>query len=169
MFVLHLVKNIIHLIMEKSYLLPHRFKKTGLFLLVLVLVTRVVMCFFRIEADYFVRIPFLGVVPDFFLSSNKYFFEIVENSFLDGVIAVFIILWGILVGFCKTKIKDEFISQMRFSSLVWKVYINYVILFLAVLFVFDMSFLNVMVFNMFTVFFFFIACFHVLLHKANRL
>lgn len=155
--------------MEKPYLLPHRFKKTGWFLLVLGLVIRGAMHFFGIDADYFGRIPFLGVNFEFFLSSNKHFFEIVENGFLDEVIAVFIILGGILVGFCKTKIKEKFISQMSLSSLVWAVYINYGILFLVVLFVFYMPFLDVMVFNMCTVLLFFIVCFHVLLHKANRL
>jgi len=169
MFVLHLVKNIIHLVMEKSYLLPHRFKKIGWFMLVLGLIMGVAMRFFGIDADYFGRIPFLGIVSENFLSSDKHFFEVVENGFLDEMVAVLIILGGILVGFCKTKIEDEFILQMRLSSLVWSVYVNYGILFLAVLFVFDMPFFDVMVFNMFTVLLFFIVRFHVLLHKANRM
>ena len=155
--------------MEKSYLLPHRFKKIGWFLLVLGLVMGVAMRFFGIDADYFGRIPFFGIVSGDFLSSDKDFFEVVENGFLDEVVAVLIILGGILVGFCKTKVEDEFISQIRLSSLVWSVYVNYGILFLAVLLIFDTPFIDVMIFNMFTVLLFFIARFHLLLHKAKRL
>jgi len=155
--------------MEKSYLLPHRFKKTGWFLLVLGIILGIAMRFFGIDSDYFGRIPFLGIVTENFLTSNKHFFKVAENGFLDELVAVLIILGGVLVGFCKTKIEDEFILQMRLSSLVWSVYVNYGILFLAVLFVFDMPFFDVMVLNMFTVLLFFIIRFHVQLHKANRL
>jgi len=155
--------------MEKTYLLPHRFKKMGWILLGLGLVLGIAMRFFGIDSDYFGRIPFLGIVTENFLTSNKHFFEIAENGFLDELVAVLIILGGVLVGFCKTKIEDEFILQMRLSSLVWSVYVNYGVLFLAVLFVFDMPFFDVMVLNMFTVLLFFIIRFHILLHKANRM
>jgi len=156
--------------MEISYLLPHKFKKTGWVLLVLGLALGVAMRFFGIDSDFFGRIPFLGIVSEKnFISSEKLFFDIVENGFLDELVTVLIIAGGILVGFCKTKGEDEFISQIRLSSLVWSVYVNYGILLLAVLLVFDTPFWDVMIFNMFTVLLFFIARFHVLLHKANRL
>jgi len=155
--------------MENTYLLPHRFKKMGWVLLVLGVVMGIAMRFFGIDADYFGAIRFFGIVSENFLTSDKHFFEVVENGFLDEVVAALIIVGGVLVGFCKTKIEDEFISQMRLSSLVWSVYVNYGILFLAILFVFDMPFFDVMVLNMFTVLLFFIIRFHVLLGKANKM
>jgi len=155
--------------MGKSYLLPHRFKKFGWVLLILGMIMGTAMRFFEIDADYFGRIPFFSVVSERnILTHEKHFFEIVENGFLDELVAILIIIGGILVGFCKTKVEDEFISQIRLSSLVWSVYVNYGILFLAVLFVFDMSFFDVMIFNMFTVLLFFIVRFHVQLYKSNR-
>jgi hypothetical protein len=155
--------------MSKTYLFPHRFKKLGWSLLVLGIVIGAWMRVFEIDSNFFGEIPFLGVVSEEFLSSNKHFFEIVENGFLDEMVAVLLIIGGVLVGFCKTKEEDEFIQQIRLSSLVWSVYFNYGVLLLAVLFVFDMPFLDVMMLNMFTVLLFFIVRFHVLLHKSNRL
>lgn len=155
--------------MENTYLLPNKFKKFGWVMLILGLIIGGTLRFFGYDSDYFGKIPFFGIVSSNFLSSEMHFFEIVENGFLDELVAILIILGGILVGFCKTKIEDEFISQIRLSSLVWSVYVNYGVLFLTVLFVFDMSFFDVMVFNMFTVLLFFIARFHLLLHKAKRL
>lgn len=160
----------ITLVMKKSYLLPHRFKKIGWILLILGLILGVAMRFFGLDSDYFGKISFFGMISEkSFISSEKHFFDIVENGFLDELVSLLVITGGVLVGFCKTKVEDEFILQMRLTSLVWSVYVNYGILFLAVLFVFDMPFFDVMVLNMFTVLLFFIIRFHVMLHRANRM
>ncbi|MGB0896811.1 MAG: hypothetical protein ACPGU9_01485 [Flavobacteriaceae bacterium] len=155
--------------MKINYLLPHRFKKLGWGLLVTGVLIGAVMRCFNFDSDCLGKMPFFGIVSSGYLTSEQHFFEIVENGFLDELVAILIIVGGILVGFCKTKIEDEFILQMRLSSLVWSVYVNYAVLFFAVLFVFDMSFFDVMILNMFTVLLFFIARFHLQLYKSNRL
>jgi len=52
------------------------------------------------------------------------------------------------------------IAAIRIRSLVWATYINYGILLLAILFVYEFSFFNVLVFNMFTLLIFFILRFN---------
>lgn len=153
--------------MEKSFLFPHRFKKFGWVLLISGLVFGIATYVFKADSDYLGRFPFLSIWSGSFQEDS--FFKIIRNGFLDELISLLIIIGGILVGFSKAKVEDEFISQIRFSSLVWSVYVNYGILMLAVLFIFDMAFFDVMIFNMFTVLLFFITRFHILLRKANRL
>jgi hypothetical protein len=155
--------------MKKSFLLPHKFKKSGWVLLFLGLFLGVSMRFFGLDSDYLGRVSFFGFITEKFFTSDRHFFTVVENGFLDELAAVLIILGGVLVGFCKTKIEDEYILNIRLSSLVWAVYVNYGILFLSVLFVFDSPFIDVLIFNMFTVLLFFILRFHILLYKANKI
>lgn len=90
------------------------------------------------------------------------------NNISDEVASILIVIGGLLVGFSKTKDEDEFISKIRMESLIWATYVNYVILLLAVLFVFDMPFFSVLIYNMFTVLFIFIFRFHFLLFKSKK-
>lgn len=153
--------------MNTSFLLPHKWKKIGWVLLGIGFISGLIVRIFEIDFDAFFKIKTVSIWSGGFMEKRD-FFDIVENGFTDEIIALLIIVGGILVGFCKTKIEDEFIAQLRLSSLVWSVYVNYAILLIAVLFVFDLAFLDIMIFNMFTVLLFFITRFHIQLHKANR-
>ncbi|NQY05794.1 MAG: hypothetical protein HRT68_06205 [Flavobacteriaceae bacterium] len=154
--------------MNTQFLLPHKFKKPGWILLIIGVIAGILMNLFEIEADYFGKAKVLAIYSEGFFTEDS-FFKIIKNGLLDEIISIFIIIGGILVGFCKTKDEDEFISSLRLSSLVWSVYVNYGILLFAIVFIFDMTFMNVMIYNLFTMLLFFIIRFHILLHKANRL
>jgi hypothetical protein len=56
------------------------------------------------------------------------FFKFIENSILDEILTIGIIVGGILVGFSKLKEEDEMISKIRYESLVWATYLNYAII-----------------------------------------
>lgn len=151
--------------MEKSYLLPHRFKKLGWVLLIFGFVlglTYQVLDWFDVDLyDFFEK----KMVDIIYLDFNN---KILKGGLLDELIAILIIIGGIIVGFSKTKVEDEFINQLRLSSLVWAVYVSYGVLFFAVIFIYDMAFFNIMSINMFTVLLFFVARFHVLLYRVNK-
>jgi hypothetical protein len=72
------------------------------------------------------------------------------------------------VGFSKEKREDEFIEKIRLSSLLWAVWVNYGLLTLGFLFFFNMAFIYVMVYNMFTVLIIFIVRFNYILYKNNK-
>lgn len=152
--------------MNTSFLFPHRFKKLGWILFAIGVFLGV---FYQVldllDIDLYNSLD-KKLVDVIYLDFNN---KILEGGYLDELISILIIIGGVLVGFSKTKMEDEFIYQLRLSSLVWSVYVSYGILFIAVLFVYDMAFLNVMSINMFTVLLFFVARFHVLLYKANRM
>ena len=95
-------------------------------------------------------------------------FEWSENNISDEIAAVLLIIGGILVSFSKTKDEDEYISKIRMESLIWATYVNYGVLILAIFFVFDLSFFSVLIYNMFTILFFFIIRFHYVLYKTKR-
>ena len=101
-----------------------------------------------------------------FLSSPA--FEWSKNNIADELASVLLIIGGILVSFSKTKDEDEYISTIRIESLIWSVYVNYGILILAIVFVFDMEFFSVLIYNMFTVLLFFMLRFHYVLYKSKK-
>jgi hypothetical protein len=105
---------------------------------------------------------------DTFSNSETGFFKIIENSIADELAALAIIFGGLLVGFSKEKIEDEYIYKLRKDSLVWAMIFNYAILTLAILFVYDFTFFDVLVFNMFTPIVFFVLRFNFLKRKISN-
>ena len=96
-------------------------------------------------------------------------FAMAENNVLNEIIGVILIISGLMVAFSKEKQEDEFISKLRLESLVWATYVNYAVLLVSMLFVFGISFLWVMIFNMFTILLFFIVRFNWQLRKLNKI
>ena len=74
-----------------------------------------------------------------------------------------------MVGFSKEKNEDEYIANLRLSSLMWAVWVNYVLLLLCFIFVYGMGFLHVMIYNMFTVLIIFIGRFNLILFKNKMI
>lgn len=156
--------------MKTSYLFPNKYKKIGWLLFSPGVILGI---FFFIFQEGMSDISFFNLkvfsiaynLDSFF--ATKYF-SITENNFIDEIIGILIITGGVLVTFSKQKTEDEFISKIRLESLVWASYINYAILLIAILFVFDMAFFWVLVFNMFTVLVFFIVRFNWVLSRSKK-
>lgn len=127
--------------MKTNYLFPNWCKKIGWFL--------------------FVPGAILGFV--FFI----YQFD-AENNFLDESSSILAILGALFIAFSKEKSEDEFISKIRLKSLVWATYTNYAILILAILFVYDINFFFILIFNMFTLLVFFLIHFNWALYKLKN-
>jgi len=110
----------------------------------------------------------LSIYHDGILSSKEDgFFRIIENSILDELIVIAIIVGGLTVGFTKEKVEDEFIFKLRKDSLVWALIFNYAVLIFATVFVYDFVFFDVLVFNMFTPLVFFVFRFNFLKYKSQ--
>lgn len=105
---------------------------------------------------------------DSLFDSNNGFFKIIENGILDEIVAILIIVGGLMVGFSKEKIEDEFIFQLRKTSLVWAIIFNYIVLMFAIVLVYNMTFFEVLIFNMFTPLLFFIIRFNFLKYKSRN-
>ncbi|OBX21290.1 MULTISPECIES: hypothetical protein [Bizionia] len=154
--------------MKTNYLLPHKYKVVGWVLLILGLLSGI----FLYATDFEPNIIKLNVLSIYngdslFTGTEEGWFKIIKNGIVDELSALAIIIGGLIVGFTKEKIEDEFIYKLRTESLVWAIIVNYTILAFAVIFVYDMLFFNVMIFNMFTPLFIFIIRFNFLKLKST--
>ena len=69
---------------------------------------------------------------------------------LNNITIISIIVGGLLATCSREKIEDEMTQQLRLSSLLTALYINYAALIVCSLLLYDMDFLSVMIYNMFT-------------------
>ena len=154
--------------MKTNYLLPNKYKTIGWVLFILGLIGGVFIYMSDYESDA-LTINVLSLYFDPFIigvQEEAGFFKIIENSIVDELATLVIIIGGLLVGFSKEKVEDEFIYKLRKDSLVWAIIFNYVVLIFTIIFVYDFTFFDVLVFNMFTPLIFFIVRFNFLKRKS---
>ena len=144
--------------MGTNYLLPHKFKKVGWLLFIPSAILGLLTLIYEWTPE-FLNVNVFGIFIDEFMGTKKYF-GFVSNNILNEILGVLVILSGLMIAFSKESEEDELISKIRLQSLVWATYWNYGILVLAMLLVYDLSFLWVMIFNMYTVLIFFIIKFN---------
>ena len=144
--------------MKTRFLFPNRFKRIGW----IILIPSIIIGFiYLISPDIFcLKVNVFAILSGEIGFDN---FSLIRHNIVDEIICIFLIIGAFLVGFSKEKIEDEFIEKVRLESLLWSVYINYSLLFLAIIFIYGMPFLDVMVFNMFTTLIIFIFRFKIIL------
>ncbi len=150
--------------MSKSLLLPNKYKKIGWFILIPSFLIGIFLTF----SDY--RPDWLNgkMLKVFHFWTDEKYFDIINVNFTNTIIGVLLIIGGLLVGFSKEKYEDEFISKIRFTSLLWAVLVNYILLLIAFVFVYEIEFFNVMIYNMFTVLIIFIVRFNYILFTNSK-
>lgn len=158
--------------MKSNYLLSNKYKIPGCIILIAGLILGVLLSFSDFESDVLetkVLAIFGGgdtIISNSSIADKGEYFRIITNSILDEIVALMIIIGGLFVGFSKEKVEDEFIYKLRKDSLVWAIIINYLILIFTVIFVYNFSFFNILVYNMFTPLLFFIIRFNFLKASA---
>ena len=152
--------------MKTNYLLSNKYKIFGWILLIGGLILGSFLYISEYESDHLTMNVLAIYNDDAIFGDQKGFFQIIENSIIDELCALAIIIGGLIVGFTKEKIEDEFIYKLRKDSLVWAIIFNYVVLIIAILFVYGFTFFDVLVFNMFTPLLFFIFRFNFLKLKS---
>ncbi|MCK5440865.1 MAG: hypothetical protein KAJ23_03130 [Maribacter sp.] len=152
--------------MKVNYLFPNKYKKIGWLIFIPAAIIGLITLILEYEPDFLdFKVPAIFIDE---LFGNKYLIGMVENNILNEVLGVLVIISSLLVAFSKEKSEDEYISKIRLESLVWAVYVNYGILLISFIFIFDLSFLWVMIFNMFTVLLFFIIRFNWQISKLKK-
>jgi hypothetical protein len=152
--------------MKTNYLLAYSFKKWGWGILIpsAILGLVVLVLDFQPEFSKF----FVPVLISDQIISDLVIFDMQEQNILDEVLGGFVILGSMMVAFSKEKVEDEYIAKIRLDSLAWAVYFNQGLLLVSLFFVYGMSFLWVMIFNLFTLTWFFIARFSWLTSKMKK-
>ena len=153
--------------MNTKFLFPSTYKKWGWIILIPAAILGVVDLFMHWEPAFFDwHVP--AIYTNEIMGKTSYF-SWIDTNVLNEILAVLVIVGSILVAFSKQRNEDEFISKIRLESLVWATYVNYIVLLLAFLFVYEMGFLWVMIFNMFTILLFFIIRFNWQIQKMKSI
>ncbi len=153
--------------MISKYLFPHRVKKIGLFLMIFGFMVGfpILLIYFFGSAE--LQSSLLEFLHNTFgLTYKKGFFgNGLMDYFFDEVTSVSFIIGAILYGFSKEQNEDEFISKIRSESLMIATYVNFGILILAIIGIYEMNFFKVITFNMFTLLIIFILRYKYVLYR----
>lgn len=152
--------------MKTHFLFPHRFKKFGWLLFVPAFLLGTYLYVSGFDFDEHLKVFVFSIYEDDWVF-GKEFFKPIQNGIADEILTFLIIVGALLVGFSRTKQEDEYISKIRYESLVWATYFNFAVVLFATLFFYGFSYFHVMVGNIFTILIFFIVRFHFELYKLN--
>jgi hypothetical protein len=170
---LQFVQIFIHLLRQKyqimKLLFPHRFKKSSRVLFYLFFFFGIIYIYFlegntKLEEIFTFRV--LALFSQEFMGSNESGW--IETMFLDEILSVCIIIFGVLTGFSKERHEDELIDKLRNDSLRLSLFVNYSLLLITVLSIFGMTFLNVMLGQLFFILFLFNLIFDMKLIKHYK-
>jgi len=153
--------------MQTHFLLPNKFKIIGWILFIPSLLALVITSITKIDIDNYLTIKVFAIYEKG-IGEKPSFFKIIEDSFSYELITISIIIGGLLICFSKLKNEDEYISKIRYESLVWATYFNYFLILFFTLFLYGMPFLNVIVYNVYTVLIFFMIRFHYSIYKLSK-
>lgn len=153
--------------MKIHFLFPNKFKTLGWIFFIPSFFISLVISIMNINIEKYLNTKVFAVINDEVFHSKKYF-SIIENSIVDELLLFGLIIGGILIGFSKLKIEDEFTSKIRYESLVWATYLNYGLILLFTIFIYGIPYLNVLFYNTFTLLLFFIIRFHYSIYKLNK-
>ena len=144
--------------MRSKFLLAPKFKVIGWIMLLVFLALGILVYFFEFSIDA------LTIKPD--TRSGNLFDNMV--NFTDEIALTGIIVALLFISFAKERNEDEFINHTRLESWQAAIFINYILLLIAVWLIHGTRFLDVMMYNMLTIPLIFIIRFHYVLFR-NRI
>lgn len=140
--------------MKTKLLLPRKFKYIGLIVSVIFLALGIANMYFEFMFELYTPFIANGILGD--ASRNELTDEILGGGLIIGLM---------LLAFSREKFEDEFVSKMRLESLLWAVYVNYILLLAAFFLVYGNFFFDVIIYNMYTILIFFIGRFNFLMYR----
>lgn len=152
--------------MKNKLLLPYGFQKAGWAILIPTALLGILMMI-----DGYNGIPTF-FYPEEFVKVNTPTYALLSSDTmtrsLNNIVLIGIVVGALFVSCSKEKIEDEMISSLRLSSLLVALYVNYLFLIVAALLVYDVAFLNIMVWNMFTMLLAFLTVFRYRLWRLRK-
>ncbi|AXJ00640.1 hypothetical protein CYPRO_1384 [Cyclonatronum proteinivorum] len=149
-------------------LLPASFRKPGWIIFSNFSLFGIILMFFNIEPDWLNVTLFAVVTTDQVVFGADQYFTFTRTNIVTELTATGIIVGGLMLAFARREQEDEYILKIRLESLLWAVYANYIVLLLAIWFVFSTPFFTVMILNMFTVLVIFILRFEWVMFRLSR-
>jgi len=151
--------------MKIKFLFPYKCKKIGW----LISVPTFIFMLVQMNTDFtFGFLNYQASSTTKISGDHEFLFNLQSHNFTADLTGLLLIGSLLLLAFSKEKYEDERILKIRLESLVWAVYVNSVLLMLAIIFFYDMLFLNVMVYNICTTLILFIARFNLVMFFDRR-
>ncbi|MBE6201627.1 MAG: hypothetical protein E7134_05510 [Rikenellaceae bacterium] len=147
----------------KTLLFPHRFQKVGWVILSIALLV-----------DVYVMIGWWGNgnIMEFFTISGDVTPSAVVSLYggyvINNIAIISTIVGALLVTCSREKVEDEMITAIRHNSLLVALYVNYGLLIIAALVFYDLDFLTVMIYGMFSILLIFLVVFRYKLWQARK-
>ncbi len=137
----------------KNLLFPHQFKRlTGWLFYIFLIIGAVYYFFFEDVEIITVHVPNLFGINGFSTTSDN---QWIRTEFMDELLTIFIVVFGLIHCFSKEPIEDELIAKIRLGALAWSVFLNYTIVLLANLVLFEDLYFDLLIFNLFNLLLFF--------------
>jgi hypothetical protein len=152
--------------MLQALLLPHRYKKIGWIILIPATIMGIILIMGDFESEWLTTKVF-AFFSDEFMAGKKSF-SFITTNITNTLVGTVFLVGALLTAFSREKQEDEYIEKQRLSSLLWAVWVNYLLLLLSFIFIYGMAFLQVMIYNMFTVLIIFIARFNNILYQNGK-
>lgn len=158
--------------MRTNYLFPYRFKIMGWLLFMPSTLFGLYIVRDGHPSNVF-QTKVISLLHESFIDTSgdtnyNLFFRVIENNILDELLLILAIIGALFIAFSKEKNEDELINKIRLDSLVWATYTNYIVLILSTMFVYEITYLWVMIINMLTILIFFIIRFNWQLAKLKE-
>jgi hypothetical protein len=151
--------------MNTRYLFPNKFKKFGWGIMIFAFVAHAILMLSGVEELRGLEFKVFAIAGGDY---HNHYFCLYSHNETQDILGILFIIGGILAAFSKQKNEDEYISKIRLESLLWATYINYGLLLLAILTIYGLAFLEVMMYNMFTLLIIFMIRFNYIIYKTRK-
>lgn len=153
--------------MNSTILFSNKLKKVGWFIFIPSIILGIILISGKFNTrEISIPVIYNSGLP--FDTTGKGFFQITEVDLLSNLIGVLIIVGGVMVGFSKEKIEDEYISSLRLKSMFWSLAATYSIVLLLFISIFGIAFFNIMIVIIFMPLLLYIFRFNYLLLKNEK-
>ncbi len=154
----------------KSTLFPYSYRYVGWPLLMAGLILGFFVVFFEFSIPW-LDFTVVGIGEEIALVSGQgdaSFPILINDNFTNEIVALLVLIGAVFVAFSKEKVEDEFFQQIRFESLIWALKIQSLLLLLAILFLYNIAFLQFMMIALVSFYVFYIGRYHYQLMKLKK-
>ena len=122
----------------------------------------------------FKKIGWVIFIPTFLLGCSICFFDenfdrwLFPEAVMTNIAIIGTVVGALFIGFSREKIEDEMIQHIRLNALMAAMWINYLLLIVVSLVVYDLNYITVMACSMATPLVIFLLVYYINLYRLNR-
>ena len=134
------------------YLLPRRFRLTGYVLTAV----GILLSYIRFGLDLKLRALNIKVFAFYSAYFEKKYFKAIENNFTEEAAMLFLLIGLMFIAFTKEKIENQLVRDLRLKALMSAIYLDFMMISLAVIFIYGLAFVQFLVLNLFLMIFLYV-------------